>query len=343
MTVFVILVDRLGFTVVIRFSKLQVVELYLKESYVCLLFIKTRLVLPMFGSTMAVKMFRFFLLFYSLCLLTHQNRSNLPLRISSSSVNSHECSSLGGVSQAKQVVASTLDEHYPLPYCEGSGWTRVAYLNMTDPAATCPSNLTLHTSPVRGCGQTNPAWDSCDSVFYPVSVPYSNVCGQLLAYQKGATDAFVDAINYPTHSLETSYVDGVSMTYGVRDSRHHIWTFAAAAYEQDSSYLQKINCPCTNTQHGFSHSIPVYLENSYFCDTGNAGPGQNESIYYTGNPLWDGQGCGPHNSCCQFNSPPWFQRELPHMITDNIEMRVCFTGDRANEDVLIYLVELYIR
>ena len=90
---------------------------------------------------MAGRAFRFFLLFYSLCLLTHQSSSDLPLRISSS-ISSSQCSSLGGtlVSQAKLVVASTLDEHYPLPYCEGSGWTRVAYLDMTDPSVTCPSN-----------------------------------------------------------------------------------------------------------------------------------------------------------------------------------------------------------
>ena len=36
--------------------------------------------------------------------------------------------------------------------CGGAGWTRVAvaYLNMSDPQQTCPSNWTLNV--VRGCG-----------------------------------------------------------------------------------------------------------------------------------------------------------------------------------------------
>jgi len=292
---------------------------------------------------MAAREIRFFLFFYTCVLMTCENRNDLPLRVSSS-VSNDQCSSLSGtISQAQQRVAHTLDELYPQPYCKGSGWTRVAYLNMMDSSAACPSNLTIYTSPVRGCGQTSSAWDSCDSVLYPVNVQYSNVCGRVLAYQKGSTEAFLDSINYETHTLDTSYVDGVSLTYGPQGSRHHIWTFAAAAYEQNANYTLKINCPCTNTQLNFSHRVPEFIGNNYFCDTGNAGPDRNGSSYYTSDPLWDGQGCGHHSSCCQFNSPPWFQRELSQITSDDIEMRVCFTLDRADEDVIIYLVELYVR
>ena len=61
----------------------------------------------------------------------------------------------------------------------------------------------------------------------------------------------------------------------------------------------------------------------------------------TTDPLWDGKGCGPTNSCCSFNSPPWFARDLSSPTTDNIEMRVC----RPNTDgsTPIEIVELYIQ
>ena len=36
--------------------------------------------------------------------------------------------------------------------CNGTRWTRVAFLNMTDTAEFCPSTLSMITSPVRGCG-----------------------------------------------------------------------------------------------------------------------------------------------------------------------------------------------
>ena len=40
--------------------------------------------------------------------------------------------------------------------CGGDGGlTRVAYLNMSDPNQQCPSNWTLTTSPVRGCGRSS--------------------------------------------------------------------------------------------------------------------------------------------------------------------------------------------
>ena len=48
---------------------------------------------------------------------------------------------------------------------------------------------------------------------------------------------------------------------------------------------------------------PPVIGNSYFCDTGvRRAPADHQ--FYADNPLWDGQGCGPHNSCCEFNTPP---------------------------------------
>ena len=41
--------------------------------------------------------------------------------------------------QVKQAVASMVDSTL-IQNCGGSGWRRVAYRNMSDPSATCPSN-----------------------------------------------------------------------------------------------------------------------------------------------------------------------------------------------------------
>ena len=39
--------------------------------------------------------------------------------------------------------------------CDGpSTWTRVAFLNMSDPSQDCPSNWTLYSPPFQGCGRT---------------------------------------------------------------------------------------------------------------------------------------------------------------------------------------------
>ena len=51
--------------------------------------------------------------------------------------------------------------------CNGTGWTRVALLNMTDPDEVCPSSLSMLTSLVRGCGQQS-ASAGCDAVLFNI-------------------------------------------------------------------------------------------------------------------------------------------------------------------------------
>ena len=55
--------------------------------------------------------------------------------------------------------------------------------------------------------------------------------------------------------------------------------------------------------------------------------------------IWDGVGCGPNNDCCDFNSPPWFRKQLPSTTTDNIEMRLC-SEDDPDEDTPVEIIEI---
>ena len=53
---------------------------------------------------------------------------------------------------------------------EEGGWTRVAYLNMTDPGTTCPSGLTQtgHVNISHDvCGRRRLYGQCCDSTFSP--------------------------------------------------------------------------------------------------------------------------------------------------------------------------------
>ena len=71
---------------------------------------------------------------------------------------------------------------------------------------------------IRTC-VPNSVLANCSSFSLPIiSNEYSKVCGKIIAYQVGS---FV-RINA---SIDTYYVDGVSLTHG--NPRHHIWTFAA--------------------------------------------------------------------------------------------------------------------
>ena len=223
-------------------------------------------------------------------------------------------------------------------------WTRVAYLNMTDPSQQCPSAWTLQTrtsEPRRLCGKRS-SGRGCDSVTYStLGINYSHVCGRVIAYQYGTPDAFA---NSASQTIENNYVDGMSLTHGSPGSRQHIWTFAAGIVENNPSSHPSNSCPCADRAATRSF-VPSFVGNDYFCESGNP-TSTYPSILYANDPLWDGQGCGAA-SCCELSyppgvTPPWFCKQLPQTTSDDIEVRLCGDEGNTNEDTPVELIELYI-
>ncbi len=286
-------------------------------------------------------------------ILIDYSHAILPMRISPAVVTGSEdgvCTSSDLIEaqlnitkqQVREAVESMADSTVAHG-CGGSGWSRVAYLDMSDPSATCPSNWTIHNSP-RGCGRTSPDANTCDSAIFPAGGgSYSSVCGRILAYQRGTTDAFLNSVHRGLTSIDSTYVDGISVTHGPVGSREHIWTFASAHSEQHMERDTLLNCACTNTQYNWPYQLPSFIQNNYFCDTGNPGPGSSFTDYYTTDPLWDGAGCGLNNTCCQFNNLPWFNSTLSQGTSDDIELRLCLGEGNTDEDLIVYLIELYVQ
>ena len=215
------------------------------------------------------------------------------------------------------------------------GWMRVAGLDMTNSSHQCPSGLIERIySGKRACVR-NKSTGGCSSInFITLGGKYSNVCGRVIGYQYGSPDSFETVYN----GHFNRYVDGVILTHG--DPRQHIWTFAVA--QDEVGTLPASNCPCTNTNLSAKASPPpAFVGNDYFCDTGSEG--HRSFIFYGDDPLWDGAGCGPLNTCCSFNNPPWFYQQLPQPTTDDIEMGVCRSNDSSDEDIAIEIVEIYVQ
>ena len=212
------------------------------------------------------------------------------------------------------------------------GWMRVAELDMRSDSSQCPSALTPHPDQ-RLCG-ISIGNGNCSQVFFEVNnVSYNQVCGKIIAYQFGSPDSFTG-----NKQIDTDYVDGISLTYGM-NTRKHIWTFAAAIDEAKDNPGSK--CPCTNIATA-SHatSPPAFVGNDYFCDTGSME--RFTGTLYADNPLWDGAGCGPANFCCSLNNPPWFFKQLQSSTSEDIEMRVCMDELPVNEDVRIEQIMIYV-
>ncbi len=180
------------------------------------------------------------------------------------------------------------------------GWMRAASLDMKMESSLCPSSLCLDKKPVRTCKHCDNG--GCSSEVYSTNVPYSSVCGRIIAYKIGTTDGY-------SHRY-TNKFDGISLTN--TGSNIHVWTFFAAPEELFDNY--HVVCLCMNPNNSQIKPVPSYYGNHYFCDTVPQMATRDPLVFHLEDPLWDGAGCEDANQCCSFNNPPWFYRELPKLI-----------------------------
>ena len=186
------------------------------------------------------------------------------------------------------------------------GWMRVANLDMTNPSQNCPDGfkqIERTEPPLRTCGRRDGATGCVSTTFAANGIEYLYVCGRVQAYQFGKPEAFHPYIIDNNNGIDSLYADGVSITHG-QSPRQHIWTFAGALNELANEISFK--CPCITST--YSYMLPPFVGEDYFCDTAAESSGRN---VFPDDPLWDGQGCGDTSTCCEFNNPPWFCKQLP--------------------------------
>ena len=231
------------------------------------------------------------------------------------------------------------------PFATGT-WQRLASINMEESAHTCPHGWTETMDPdhkIRACGRDlTQEQQVATATFSTNDINYSRVCGRITAYQFGATAAFT---TNQTATLTDPYVDGVSITYGGYSG--HIWTFAAATAQQDPS--RDNVCPCTNPSlhQNANIYVPSFVGRDYFCEIAVSGSEAYDSQYYAENALWDGEDCFGSSTCCEFNRPPWFCKNLTAPTAQEIEIRImnfATEGQKLDgEDTVIQKLDLYVQ
>ena len=170
-----------------------------------------------------------------------ENRTQQLIKISLSGLHpSYPAASCAAI---QQFIPSSPSGHYWIRSSNGSavhvycdmtktcgnitgGWMRVAELDMRDSSSQCPSALRNGTDcPIPSCIM-NIDSPNCSSVIFPShGFNYSKVCGIIRAYQKGIPDSiFNDGGIRGSPTIDSNYVDGISLTYG-ESPRQHIWTF----------------------------------------------------------------------------------------------------------------------
>ena len=95
--------------------------------------------------------------------------------------------------------------------------------------------------------------------------------------------------------------------------------------------------------HGSTQTIPSFVHNDYFCESGCPGHYDLSRFYYN-DRLWDGQQCEAiEGGCCRAPGFPWFHKTLPSHSSDYIELRLCCNEGTANEDVPVGFYEIYLK
>ena len=166
--------------------------------------------------------------------------------LNSSIINDH----FGTINDHFGTINRYLTDKYG-PECGGSGWKNLLSVNMSRDGEQCPQGWNKITQPITACTRGN--FRQAAIILSPGGNSYSKVCGRVIAYQVGETDAFKASIENPTSSLGNSYIDGVSLIYRSSNSTQHIWSFAAGASERTSNETNNIRrCPCSVADYSYT-------------------------------------------------------------------------------------------
>ena len=216
--------------------------------------------------------------------------------------------------------------------CAGVGgeWRRIANIDISA-GDECPTGWTKSShSGVSFCRSPSESGGCYSIIFSTNGMTYTRVCGRARGYQKGTPDGFRGS------DINAVYVDGLSITHGT--SRQHIWTYTVGHTDYATSFVYG-HCPCAELQ---GTNPPSFVASNYYCESGSDDT-NDINIYYLSDPLWDGSGCSPNNTCCSNTNLPWFQYQLNMATQDDIEVRICRDEGFINEGVLIDILELYIQ
>ena len=201
---------------------------------------------------------------------------------------------------------------------------------------------------LRLCGRPpNAGHFTCtQTTFSTGGMEYRQVCGRALGYQYGDPVAFAYS---PNRAIDDYYLDGLTLTHGQNGSRQHIWSFVNGLSE-DRQYRDA--CPCAPHVRENGITIPSFVGSNYFCESGIVVDDNLTALFsFHEEPLWDGTGCSlPGNTCCTFNSPPYFSIQLPSATTNDIDGRLCgyengnqLASIHSIADTYITFLELYIK
>ena len=276
-------------------------------------------------------------------------KRNIPVEINTCHIHSKETDeALDEIETCVDEVQDTLDIVLGFSHpCDGPGWHQVIYLDMNDPNTDCPGNweeVVLDPGlSRRACVVPFLAALRTESVTFQVNEEYSQVCGRVHGYSTGDPGGF--SYFYDNNTIITSPSDTDFFASGLTLYREtddeHIWSFIAATPctpPPTPPTISNEGCPCDTGENDFFDTfgdLPSFIGTDYFCETAT-------SDKEVDTPVWDGLNCIDGSECCDYGTPPYFQRVLSPSY-DNIVAKLSVETSVFEGEIGIYFMEIYVR
>ena len=236
------------------------------------------------------------------------------------------------LSQIQDTVSAFNRGQMLVPACGEGLWLPVADVDVNRDAGECPSGWTFFSGEgVEGCTRAEGEDGVCVQASFSTSgaQPYNQVCGRVTGRVTGVADGFVTF---------AGNVDGVIISHSANQQESHIWSFAVT-----NNVRATASCPCNeasviNSPLGASIasvvSLVALVGDNYFCDDSGD----------VNRPLWTGGNCeNLPDSCCDLNTPPYFNMTLPTPTSDDIYVSICTDGGTIDKRVFIESIQLFVQ
>ena len=152
----------------------------------------------------------------------------------------------------------------------------------------------------------------CTEIHYPTNnTNYTHIVGRVQGFQSGSMDCFNGIpmkLRHMNSTAFSNYIDGVSII----SNGQHIWSFAAG-------------CSCDNIVNK-----PDFVGEHFTADGRSMAVGSG----YSRTVLWESQMCGTNEDL--------FERTI-EPTASNITVRICRDQDRSDEDLALFILDLYVQ
>ena len=152
----------------------------------------------------------------------------------------------------------------------------------------------------------------CTEIHYPTNnTNYTHIMGRVQGFQSGSMDCFNGIpmkLRHMNSTAFSNYIDGVSIV----SNGEHIWSFAAG-------------CSCDNIVNK-----PDFVGEHFTADGRSMAVGSG----YSSTVLWESQMCGTNEDM--------FERTI-EPTTSNVTVRICRDQDRSDEDLALFILNIYVQ